>query len=285
MVGGLIDQACRDGAPVFVAAPPIQLDALRRRPSLANGSSSHDQVRFVALEGPLLNPALLAQALVDFVDAHPEGPAPVGIGEATHAGRGAEALLECALHDSAFGRLFAHGRPWNLTCPIDIGALPSAAVDRVRRMHGPDGSDEAATTRAAKLTEPDPPPPTCAFDADSAREARSWAVGRGRDEGLTGSSLESLEIVAGELTVNSVIHGGGSGTIRLWSTPDSVVCEVTDNGRLDDPLAGRTRPEPLQIGGRGLWIVNQFCELVQVRNLKEGTVVRAHLARSADGAG
>ena len=109
-------------------------------------------------------------------------------------------------------------------------------------------------------------------------------MARGRDEGLSGSSLESLEIVAGELTVNSVVHGGGSGTIRLWSTPDSVVCEVSDHGRLDNPLAGRQRPKPLQIGGRGLWIVNQFCSLVQVRSLKEGTVVRAHVPRNAEAA-
>ena len=65
---------------------------------------------------------------------------------------------------------------------------------------------------------------------------------------------------------------------------DDGTLEVSDHGRLDNPLAGRQRPKPLQIGGRGLWIVNQFCSLVQVRSLKEGTVVRAHVPRNAEAA-
>ena len=40
-----------------------------------------------------------------------------------------------------------------------------------------------------------------------------------------------------------------------------------------DPLAGRERPAGLGDAGRGLWIVNQLCDLVQVR----GGVVRLHV--------
>jgi anti-sigma regulatory factor (Ser/Thr protein kinase) len=31
-----------------------------------------------------------------------------------------------------------------------------------------------------------------------------------------------------------------------------------------------------QYGGRGLWIVNQLCDLVQIRSAPSGTVVRVH---------
>ena len=278
VLGDLIDKARSEGAPVLVAAPPSQLDALRRRNGGQPSSSRDDQVCFLDLDGRLRNPAMLAQALLDFVDAHPDGPAPLGIGEVTHAGRAADVLVECALHDCALGSLFSRSRPWCLACPIDVEALSTSAIERIRRLHGPDADAEEARTRAEPLSEPDPDAPTYAFDSESARAARAWAVERGRAEGLSGQVLESLEIVAGELTVNSVIHGGGSGTIRLWSTPGEVVCEVADHGRLDNPLAGRKRPKPLQIGGRGLWIVNQFCALVQVRSSRRGTVVRAHLA-------
>ena len=56
-----------------------------------------------------------------------------------------------------------------------------------------------------------------------------------------------------------------------------MICEVSDRGRLDEPLAGRTRPELGQNGGWGLWLANQLCDLVQLRTLPDGSVVRLHL--------
>jgi anti-sigma regulatory factor (Ser/Thr protein kinase) len=55
------------------------------------------------------------------------------------------------------------------------------------------------------------------------------------------------------------------------------VCEVRDGGQLSDPLVGRRRPSSDQIGGRGLWIANQLCDLVQVRSSDEGAVVRLNV--------
>lgn len=282
MVSDLVHEAVRAGAPVLVAAPAEMLDAVRLQFSLPSNSSPQDQVRFLDLDGSFRNPALLAQVLVDFVDAHPDGPAPLGIGEVTHAGRNLDEFTECELHDSVLDTLFADARPWQLICPIDVGALPASAVEGARRLHGSTAASDAKLARTASLVEPNPAPPICAFDSDTVRDARAWTVERGRAEGLTSQVLEALEIVAGELTVNSITHGGGMGTIRVWFTPNMVVCEVVDRGRLDDPLAGRRRPTPLQIGGRGLWIVNQFCALVQVRSTPQGTVVRAHIDRKTD---
>ena len=54
-----------------------------------------------------------------------------------------------------------------------------------------------------------------------------------------------------------------------------LICEVRDSGRLDDPLAGRRRPEIPELGGHGLWIANQICDLVQLRSLRGGQR-RAH---------
>jgi len=56
-----------------------------------------------------------------------------------------------------------------------------------------------------------------------------------------------------------------------------VVCEVNDDGYLQDPLVGRRRPTPDAMGGRGLWLANQLCDLVQVRNGVEGCVVRVRV--------
>jgi anti-sigma regulatory factor (Ser/Thr protein kinase) len=55
------------------------------------------------------------------------------------------------------------------------------------------------------------------------------------------------------------------------------VCEIRDDGRIGDPLIDRRRPHADQRGGRGLWIANQLCDLVQLRSLPTGGVARLHM--------
>ena len=43
---------------------------------------------------------------------------------------------------------------------------------------------------------------------------------------------------------------------------------------LADPLTGRLSPPLDADGGRGLYLVNQLCDLVQVRSSDRGTTVR-----------
>jgi len=50
--------------------------------------------------------------------------------------------------------------------------------------------------------------------------------------------------------------------------------EFSDSGRVTDPLAGRLMPTLEQTGGRGVYLVNQLCDLVQLRSSDHGTVVR-----------
>ena len=52
--------------------------------------------------------------------------------------------------------------------------------------------------------------------------------------------------------------------------------EVSDEGVVDNPLAGRHQPEQEAPQGRGLWMVNQLCDLVQLRSGPQGTQVRIH---------
>ena len=84
-------------------------------------------------------------------------------------------------------------------------------------------------------------------------------------------------LAAHELVSNSVRHGGGTGTIRAWRYGNSVVCEVTDNGCIGQPLIGRQLPDESSLGGRSLWMANQLCDLVQIRTFPHGNVVRLHM--------
>ncbi len=61
----------------------------------------------------------------------------------------------------------------------------------------------------------------------------------------------------------------------MWLEPGAVVVEFTDAGRLADPLLGRLFPPLDSVGGRGLYLVQQLCDLVQVRSSLDGTTVRA----------
>ena len=70
--------------------------------------------------------------------------------------------------------------------------------------------------------------------------------------------------------------GGGSGTLRCWRDGESLVCEVKDSGHIQAPLIGRRRPQPEACSGRGVWLVNQLCDLVQIRSNPTGSVVRVH---------
>jgi anti-sigma regulatory factor (Ser/Thr protein kinase) len=76
-----------------------------------------------------------------------------------------------------------------------------------------------------------------------------------------------------------VRHGGGQGVLRLWRTADTAIAEVRDRGRLTDALVGRRRPDPLSpAGGRGVGMMHQLCDLVEMRTPPSGLIVRLHLA-------
>jgi anti-sigma regulatory factor (Ser/Thr protein kinase) len=94
---------------------------------------------------------------------------------------------------------------------------------------------------------------------------------------LPDQRAQELVLAASELATNSVLHGGGGGTVTMWSDEDSLFCEIRDAGRIEDPLIGRERPGTGRSSGRGLWIVNQLCDLVQLRALPLGNVARVQM--------
>jgi anti-sigma regulatory factor (Ser/Thr protein kinase) len=102
-------------------------------------------------------------------------------------------------------------------------------------------------------------------------EARASAAGLGEDR------CADLALAVHEVAVNSCEHGGGGGELRIWEDAGALVCEVRDSGLIADPLVGRRLPSWDDDGGRGLWLVNQLCDLVQIRSGDTGTTVRLHV--------
>jgi anti-sigma regulatory factor (Ser/Thr protein kinase) len=148
--------------------------------------------------------------------------------------------------------------------------------------------DHSSVAGAALLAEPfdDPLPPvpphahSLRFQAENLREVRRVVADEAALAGLSAARSADLVLAVNEIATNSLLHGGGCGTLWVWSEPEAVLCEVHDAGRIEDPLVGRRRPPPSSPGGRGLWLANQLCELVQVRTFATHSAVRMFMRRA-----
>jgi anti-sigma regulatory factor (Ser/Thr protein kinase) len=119
------------------------------------------------------------------------------------------------------------------------------------------------------------PAEVLAFELGSLGEVRHLVARAGERARLPEERVGDLVLAVNELASNSTKHGSGRGVLRVWRDRDTLVCEVRDRGRIGDPLVGRQRLDLDRDAGWGLWIVNQVCDLVQVRTGSDGTVVRA----------
>lgn len=98
--------------------------------------------------------------------------------------------------------------------------------------------------------------------------------------GLLPHRADDLVLAVAELAANTLAHTGGPGTLTTWVTGSEVVCQTQDQGHLTDPLAGKVRPGPDgPCGRRGLWVVHQVCDLVEMCTSPAGTTVRLHMRR------
>ncbi|MDX6553856.1 MAG: hypothetical protein QOD86_51 [Miltoncostaeaceae bacterium] len=273
------------GEPTMVAVAGDRLTALR---GALDGEG--DGLVLVDMAGMGRNPARIIGRWRDFV-AERGGSGPLrGVGEPIWAGRSPDELVECQHHESLINLAFAGARDFRLICPYDVAALPEEVIDAARRSHpalvegGARGVSAGYAAPAAGLPVdgdlPAPPPSAAAvrFGPEGIGGLRRAVAAQAAEAGLPGGRAEDLMLAVSELATNSVRYGGGGGTLAAWADRGAFVCEIRDAGRLEDPLVGRARPAAGQRSGRGMWLVNEVCDLVQVRSTAAGTVVRLHLS-------
>lgn len=246
-------------------------------------------VHFADMASVGKNPARIIPALRDFVDRHAgDGRRLRGIGEPISPRRKPTELVECQRHEALLNLAFDDWPGFWLICLYDTGALPSAVIEAARRTHpfvtrdGTHAESDVLSILAGSmppLAEPRVVQATRPFALSGLHAMRRVVSREAARVGLSMSVIADLVLAVNEVATNSVQHGGGSGILRIWQDSAGVVCEVRDGGHMNDPLADRRRPAPGQDGGRGLWLANQLCDLVQVRSLPTGTTVRLHMHR------
>ena len=274
------------GEPVMVAVVEEHGQWLRQ--SLGRRA---DGVRFFDMAELGRNPAKIIPAWQKFLDTDAGGTGPArGVGEPIWAGRGADELLECQVHEALLNVAVDPTIPFWLVCPYEVTALEPAVIDEAYRSHPVvieadayrGSTSYAGRAHLESMLGQELPtligePTTIPFSGRNLTRLRAFLKLEGHVAGLGLRQAADLATVTSGLAADSLERGATSGTIRVWRQPRSVICEVVDDTYLEDPLAGRRAP--LVDGADALWAANQLCDLVQLRTTPTGTTVRVHAYR------
>lgn len=267
--------------PVMVAVTPEHTQWLRETLS----PSAAGQVKFVNMAQLGRNPARIIPAWRAFVSAQPEPHQPVrGIGEPIWPDRHPQELVECQLHEALLNIAIDPATPLWLICPYDAGTLSRAVVEEAHRSHpviveegthrgSPSyaGRTHVDTLFAADLPQASAEVHEAVFTPDSAHRLLSYIKLELYVAGLPLGQSAQLAAATEQLALGSLHRGSPTATIRIWREPYALICEVTDDIPVTDPLLGRSVPSGEH---EGLWQVNQACDLVQLRSTSRGTTVR-----------
>jgi anti-sigma regulatory factor (Ser/Thr protein kinase) len=280
-----ISDAVEADERILVVVAARKLARLRER---LGADAKH--VHFADMQVVGHNPARIIPVWRDFV-ASANGRPIRGIGEPIWAGRTPAQLVEAQRHESLLNIAFEGSPDLWLLCPYDVETLGGDVMLEAKRSHpylmnglGNERSDayepgHASAPFDAPLPAPPGPVEQTEFGWGTLRTLRGFVAERGNAWGLGATRVADLVLAVDEIASNSLRHATGAGVLAMWSDGDSVIAEVRDSGRILDPMAGRVRPSTGKEGGFGLWLVNQICDLVQVRTFASGSVVRIHMSR------
>ncbi|MFE9454719.1 anti-sigma factor RsbA family regulatory protein [Streptomyces sp. NPDC006739] len=273
-----------NGEPMAVAVPGPNLELIR-----SGLGADAEGILFLDMTEAGRNPGrIIPKVLRGFADAHPQGRVRI-IGEPIWAGRSAVEYPACAQHEALINAAF-EGRAVTILCPYDEVRLDPQVLADARVTHptliSGEGREwvsdvydwQAVVSRYNQELPRVPDAAVFSYGAEDLPGVRHFAVAQSARLGLAGERLVDVELAVSELTTNSVVHGGGRGTLAMWAEQGQLVIEVRDAGRLSDPLAGRRPPERGQVGGRGLMLVNYVSDLVRVHAGDDGTTVRCYLS-------
>ncbi|MFC4144923.1 anti-sigma factor RsbA family regulatory protein [Micromonospora mangrovi] len=267
------------GEPVLVAVPTHRLASVRA------ALTGLDGIEFADLAVLGRNPAAIIPGTLHRFP----GRRTRIIGEWLWPDRRPAAFRHCVGHEAALDLVFA-GQQLATRCLFDRTRLPADALADIRRTHrwlvaggvarlSPDhlSPHDVLTRLAAPLPAPPPYAVTRPVESADLGALRAAVAAVATAAGLTGERLDDLRIAVTELASNALTHAAPPAVVRCWVAAGELLCEVTSRGELRDPLAGRVPPPADSVRGRGLLLVQQLCDLVDIRAADGTTTVRLHL--------
>ena len=265
LVGPFLQSALAAGEPVVLACP----DAMTAALTAVLGS--HQQVHVVPAEPQADRPPAALAAMADLIDRDLPGDGRrlhlvTGPGRQDDASAWlqTEALLNHVLAERPVDHLclMAAGEtadtaaaarathPWLLTAE---GLVPSpgyrAPADLLR------DEQRAGQPDPLEATEP-----TLAMvDLDDMRVLRRALNRVLADSALSADAAQDFVLAIDEVTANAAEHGVPPVDVRLWCTPERLLCAITDHGTcFDDPLVGYGPAHgDMAVGGMGLWLARR----------------------------
>jgi anti-sigma regulatory factor (Ser/Thr protein kinase) len=278
---GLVRAGLERGEPTFVALPgdeaQLLADQLDAEPGELLCADISDTGR---------NPARLIPEVRAFIDKH-AGERVLVVGEACWPGRSPAELREATRHEALMNLAFARSAA-TITCAYDAARLPPSAITDATWTH-PEylagGQPVAAPSHRSAWDVPSdcdrplPPPPAGAeslvYETDLA-PVRRLVERHAHGSTLGPDRVADLVLAASEVAANTLDHAKSGGLFQVWRDGDEILCQTRDQGWISDPLAGRVRRGP-EGRGHGLYLVNQVCDLVEIRTGPAGTTIRMHM--------
>jgi anti-sigma regulatory factor (Ser/Thr protein kinase) len=268
------------GEPVLAAVPSPGLDALR-----AELGVDSDAVTLVDMAQAGGNPtSIIPMVLQAFADEHP-GDQIRMIDEPIWPGRSPAEYATAVQHEALINLAFAD-RPATIRCPCqttgynriraDASRTHPILLENGRRHRNVDYGDPAAVAVTVLRPLPDPPaaPTSMTFGVASLRTVRKVVGEFAGGVGMGTERIIELQFAVNEIATNTVVHTDGSGTLKVWQEDAAVVCEISDRGRITDPLAGRMLVGPGRPAGRGLLLAAVMSDLLQIVSHDSGTTMR-----------
>jgi anti-sigma regulatory factor (Ser/Thr protein kinase) len=285
---GFINDAIARSEPILVVVDEDKIDALKHE--LGTDARAVDFADMTAIGA---NPGRIIGAWHEYLNERGQGGSVRGIGEPVYAARSADELAECQLHEALLNIAFPADTDFWLMCPYDLILLTDEVLADAFHTH-PVVVEGANRRSSSTYREPEagrlfagelPAAPVHAislpFGVSDLSALRRLVAAVTTQMQFHGPQVDEMVLAVNELATNAIEHGAGGGVARVWDDGDRFWFEVVDSGQFVQPLAGRIPPAPARTSGRGLWIVNQVCDLVQVRSNPGGTIIRGQARRIA----
>jgi anti-sigma regulatory factor (Ser/Thr protein kinase) len=236
-----------------------------------------EHVAFVATDEHGRNPARMASLLESF-RVSGNGRRPHGVVDWSLPGRTPAAVAETTLAENLLN--VAGDRALDVSCLYERGGPQDGDM---RASHpfvqgeaaNSDYRSDGATGLFAGTLPPTPPDAVArSVGPQELASVRALVGAFARRHGVVVPRAEDFVLAVNEIVTNSLRYADGRCDLSLWPEGRSVVCEVADTGHITDPFVGRAAPAPTATSGRGVWLANQLCDLLQVRSSPAGTRVR-----------